>query len=236
MKTKHENNLSLRNAAIIGSIAYFIMFAAAIFSNFIVREKLILADNLALSIEKIVNNEALFRTSIFSDFLFVLPFDILLALMLYVFFKPVNKSLSLLAAWFRIIYTVIYAIALLFLFMVLPQINGFVGNNDLNSLSVFCLKAFDTTWLIGFIFFGFHLCVLGYLAIKSKIIPKLIGWILTLSGVAYLFESYANILLSNYEKFAPIIQNIVVLPEFFGELLLILWMLIRGIKIVNNQN
>jgi hypothetical protein len=149
MMAKHENNLSLRNAAIIGSIAYFIMFVAAIFSNFIVREKLILFDNLALTIENILNNEMLFRASIFSDFLFVLPFDILLALMLYVFFKPVNKSISLLAAWFRIIYTVIYAIALLFLTMVLPQVNGFVGQNEENSLSVFCLKAFDITWLIG---------------------------------------------------------------------------------------
>ncbi len=135
------------------------------------------------------------------------------------------------AAWFRIIYTVIYAIVLLFLFMVLPQINGFVEHNDLNSLSVFCLKAFDTTWLIGFIFFGFHLCVLGYLAIKSKIILKLISWIVVLSGIAYLFESYANILLPNYDKLAPIVQNIVTLSEFLGELLLILWMLIRGAKI-----
>jgi|GEM_PF-2617314 len=46
MKTKHENNLSLLNAVIIGSIAYFIMFVAAIYSNFIVRGKLILGYNL----------------------------------------------------------------------------------------------------------------------------------------------------------------------------------------------
>jgi hypothetical protein len=72
------------------------------------------------------------------------------------------------------------------------------------------------------------------LALKSGIIPKVIGWILMLSGIAYLFESYANILLPNYIEIAPTIQNFVVLPEFLGELLLILWMIIKETKINRN--
>ncbi|MCF8395682.1 MAG: DUF4386 domain-containing protein [Melioribacteraceae bacterium] len=229
---KTIKDISLRNAAIMAGIGYFIMFVAAIFSNFIVRGKLILADNFALSLQNIVDNEMQFRISIVSDFLFVLPFDVLLALALYVFLKPVNKSISLIAAWFRIVYTAIYANALLFLIMVLPGSNGIEESVNSNLVSVFCLKAFNITWLVGFIFFGFHLLVLGYLALKSGFIPKVVGWLLVLAAIAYFFDSYANILLPNYQNFAPKIQPIVVIPEFIGELILILWILIKGRKIM----
>jgi len=229
---KTLKDVSSSNAAIMAGIAYFIMFVAAIFSNFLIRGELIIADNPALSLQNIVDNEMLFRTSIVSDFLFVLPFDVLLAFALYVFLKPANKSISLLAAWFRIVYTAIYAIALLFLIMVLPGLNGIEESVNSNLVSIFCLKAFNITWLVGFIFFGFHLLLLGYLALKSGFIPKVVGWLLVLAAIAYFFDSYASILLPNYQDVSPKIQPIVAIPEFIGELILILWILIKGRKIM----
>ncbi|MCF8229792.1 MAG: DUF4386 domain-containing protein [Bacteroidales bacterium] len=226
-----SKDISSRNAAFMAGIAYFIMFIAAIFSNFIVRGKMILADNPTQSLQNITNNEMPFRISIVSDFLFVLPFDVLLALTLYVFLKPVNKSISLLAAWFRVVYTGIYAIALLFLIMILPGLNGLEESANSSLVSVFCLKAFNLTWLVGFIFFGFHLLLLGYLALKSGFIPKVIGWLLVLAAITYFFDNYANILLPNYQDFPPTIQAIVAIPEFIGELVLILWIFIKGTRI-----
>jgi len=221
MKISTKKDLSLRDAAILAGIAYFVMFVAAIFSNFIIRGQLIIADNPTLSLSNILNKEMLSRTSIVIDFLFVLPFDVLLAL--YVYLKSVNKSLSLLAAWFRIIYTAIYAVALLFLIMVLARLNGLGESASSNAISFFCLKAFNLTWLVGFVFFGFHLFVLGYLVLKSGFISKIVGWLLVLAGIAYIFDAMqifcCRIIQLMYKRYRQLLSSLNLLVNcclFYG--------------------
>ena len=71
----------------------------------------------------IMANELLFRSGIVS-WLIVLTCDVVVAWALYVLLKPVNKSLSLLAAWFRLVYSTIHGIALLNLIFVLQLLSG----------------------------------------------------------------------------------------------------------------
>ncbi|WP_214659001.1 DUF4386 domain-containing protein [Candidatus Formimonas warabiya] len=104
-------DLPQRNAAIVAGISFLLMTIAAGFAYGIVLGNLIVPGDATATANKIMDSLMLFRASICS-FLIVLICDVV-AWALYVFLKQVNKSLSLLTAWFRLVYATILGIALL---------------------------------------------------------------------------------------------------------------------------
>ena len=93
------------------------------------------------------------------------------------------------------------------------------------------IDSFNNGWLIGLVFFGFHLLVVGILIIMSKwYLPKWIGIFLVLASFGYLLDSMAHFLLPNYTEYEIIFQLIVAIPGVIGELSLAFWLLIKGVK------
>jgi len=93
------------------------------------------------------------------------------------------------------------------------------------------LNTFNNTWLIGLVFFGLHLFVLGYLIFKSGYIPRILGILLIVASIGYLIDSFANFLLPNYTEYKDIFLLVVVVPGIIGELSLTFWLLFKGAKI-----
>ena len=226
--TNRNADISLRKAAIVAGFGLLIMSILAAFANFYVLPSLIVPGDAATTANNIMANELLFRIGICS-FIIVIVLDVVVAWALYVLLKPVNKSLSLLAAWFRLVYATIFGIALANLFSVLRLLS------DADYLTVFeidhlyaqvmlSLNAFSDGWQIGYVFFGLHLFVLGYLVFKSGYIPKILGVLLIIAGLGYLIDSYAIFLLPNYEATIGYVT-------FVGEVLFMLWLLFKGAKI-----
>ena len=160
-------------------------------------------------------------------------FDLLLSWTLYLLLKEVNQKLSLLAAWLRLVNATMFGLALYNLVSVLqltvnPEYSIVLELSQLQTQVTLYLEAFNCTWLIGLIFFGIHLLLLGYLIVKSNYIPKFIGILLFVAGVGYLVDSFANFLLRNYSSYKDIFQLIVILPGVTGEFSFTIWLLIKG--------
>jgi hypothetical protein len=195
-------------------------------------------DDAAATVNNIMANEWQFRLGILG-FIIMVIFDVVVAWALYVLLKPVNRSLSLLAAWFRLVNATIFGVALYNLLSIL-QLLGNVNYlavfeiGQLQTQVMLFLNAFNYTWLIGLIFFGIHLFVLGYLIFKSGYIPKILGILLIISSLGYLIDSFANFLLPSYTDYETIFLLIVVVPGIIGELSLTLWLLLKGTKIPEN--
>ncbi len=109
-------DMSQRKAAIVAGFGYLITIIPAFFVYFFVFPSLIVPGDAATTANNIMASEGLFRTGIVS-WLIVLTCDVVAAWALYVFFKQANKSLSLLAAWFRLMHAAIFGITLLSLFL-----------------------------------------------------------------------------------------------------------------------
>jgi len=226
--TNRIADLSLRKAAIVAGLGLLIMTISAIFANFIVLESLIVPGDAAITANNIIASEGLFRSGICS-FIIVIIMDVVVAWALYVLLKPVNKSLSLLAALFRLVYAAIFGIALVNLFSVLQLLSGAdyltaFEPNQLHAQVMLFLKAFSYGWTIGLIFFGIHLFILGYLIFKSDYIPKILGVLVIIAGLGYIIDSFVIFLLPNYDV-------TIAMFTFIGELLLMLWLLLKGAKI-----
>ena len=86
------------------------------------------------------------------------------------------------------------------------------------------LNAFKNGWYFGIIFFGIHLGLLGYLVLRSTYIPKIMGVLLIIAGMGYLLNALKPLLFANinldFAKFT-----------FYGELIFMLWLIIKGSRI-----
>jgi hypothetical protein len=228
-------DIPISRAAKIAGIGYVIIFVLGLITNFFVFGNLIVPGDATTTTNNILSHELLFRGGMVS-WVIVLICDIVIAWALYIFLKPVNKSISLLGAWFRIVYSAIFAITQLNLLIVLILLSGadyltVFNTEQLNSLVLLFLNGFNYGFIIGLVFFGVHLLVISHLIIRSDYIPKILGILLLLSSLGYIIDSFANFLLSNYEDYKTIFLILVAVPGIVGELSFTLWLLIKGTNV-----
>ncbi len=228
-------DIPLRSIARFTGIGYLVIFFTGFFSNFFVLEGMMVAGDAAATFKNIINQNTLFRSGIFSFFMMVI-FDVLLAWTLFLLLAPVNKKLSILSAWLRLVNGTIFGVALYHLFSVLHFTGNtaylnFMDQSQIQAQAMLSIQAFNDTWLVGLVFFGLHLFFLGYLIFKSGYMPKFIGVLLIIAAAGYLLDSFAHFLLTDYEAYKNFFLMIVVIPGVVGELSLTLWLLIRGSKI-----
>jgi len=223
---------SLTKISKLAGSAYLIIFISGIFANFFVLETMIVADDASATVFNITSNDLLFRIGILSFIIMVLA-DLFVAWALYVLFEEQDKNISLLSAWFRLVNVTIFAIALFHLFTILQFVNEPNALPDFDKTQMqaqimLSFSDFNNTWLLGLIFFGIHLLLLGYLIIKSTAISSIIGYLLVMASLGYLADSFAQLLWPDYDDYKDIFLLIVVIPGVIGELSLALWLLIKG--------
>jgi hypothetical protein len=233
--TNQITDLSLGRAAGMAGFGYLIIFISGIFANFMVIQNMIVPGDAAATAGNIMAAQGLFRLGILSFIIMVL-FDLLLAWLLYLLLKPVNRDVSLFAGWLRLVNATIFGLALYHLLGVSQMVNGadylsVFTPGQLHARIMLSLAAFNHTWLIGLIFFGFHLLLLGYLIIKSGYIPKILGILLIIAAFGYLIDSFASFLLANYADFQTVFMLIVVVPGIIGELSFTIWLIWKGGKL-----
>lgn len=232
--TSSHARVSERQAARIAGYGYLAIAFLSFFANFFVRVRLIEPDDAAATAGNIMDSETLFRVGVVS-FLIVFVLDVVVAWALYLFFRPVNRDVSLLTAWFRLTYAILLGAALVFFFFALELVSGAdhleaFDKGQLDAQVMVYLDAFNDLWLIGLACFGIHLALLGYLILASGHIPRVLGVLLVLAGVAYVINTLANALLSNYDDYEAVFVGIVAVPAVIGELAFPIWLLLRGGK------
>jgi hypothetical protein len=131
-------------------------------------------------------------------------------------FEPVNRSLSITAAWFRVAYAAVYLVAIIQLVVAL----GLLGDPD---QALRAIDAYGTIWLISLIFFGIDLLLIGYLAYRSRFMAKVFGILLVIAGLGYIADGFIAVLVPD-----PSIS--IGQFTFVGEVALMFWLLIKGTR------
>jgi hypothetical protein len=222
------DDLSSRNLAIIAGVGLLLMAILAPVANFSILEELIVPEDAAKTFSNIVSSKGLFRVGI-CLFLIVALLDIIVAWSLYVFLKPINKSLSLLTAWLRIVYAAMLGFLLIFLINVLHLVSGAdyltpFNTHQLQGMVMLSLASFKQGWEFSLIIFGFHLFLLGYLMLKAGYMRMILGILLIIASLGYMIDGFGKLLSSHYHISIGIFT-------FIGEIVLIFWLLIAGGKI-----
>ena len=230
-----STDVSVRQAARIAGISYLLIYIVAALADFSMdgRASVVLGD-VTTAVDNIVENKTLFRLGV-AGWIVVMVIDVIVAWALYVFLKPVNRSLALLAAWFRLIYVAILGSSLVNHFSVLGLLSGadhlaVIETSHLHAQVMELLYAHKYALLISFLFFGIHIFLLGYLILKSDYIPRIIGVLLVIASIGYLIDSFGNFLSSSYASNLPFLI-FVGIPAVIAEFSLTLWLLFKGGKV-----
>ncbi|UZR96900.1 DUF4386 domain-containing protein [Chondrinema litorale] len=165
--------------------------------------------------------------------LVILITDILVAWGLYVIYKPINNQFSLLAAWFRLIYVVFLSVGIASLIFALQAANLFLEDFTKDNIEISILL-FKEIWSFGLIIFGCHLLLLGYLSIKSVLIPKLISILLIIAGVGYLIIHSGSFLIEDFTQIVSTLEMVFMLPMVLSEMSLAVWLIMKQ-KTVSQQ-
>lgn len=227
-----DSNIKL--ARLTGAL-YLIVILCAGFSQGYVRAGLIVPGDAAATADNIMASEWLFRLGFVSDLIAFLC-DAAIAVLFYVLLKSAGKTLSLMAASFRLLaHPAIASINLLNHFAAILLLGGagyltFFDPAELQALAMLALDAHGYGYLIGGAFFGVHCLLLGYLLVKSTLFPRLLGRLMMIAGVGYLVESFGKFL---FPAYAEAFTWAVAVPAAVAEISLAVWLLWKGVKIKN---
>lgn len=219
----------MKQIAKISGIAYLMIFVTGFYANFAVLENLIVRNNSLITTQNIINNHSQFGNGLFW-FLVMLAFDLVLVWSLFILTKQINKRLSYLASFFRLLHAIFFSIALLKLIRIYQLKYNSSITIEFQDRVTELLLSFDTLWTIGLIVFGLHLIALGYLAIQSTFIPKALGVLLILAANGYIIDGLAKLFMSNYIDYKDTFEVIVIMPSVIGEFSFTIWLLIKGLN------
>jgi hypothetical protein len=236
---RERGSISPRRAALVAGAGYVALFFLAIIANFYVFEEMLVVGDPAATAANIADAPGVFRLGIIA-FVAVFAIDVAVAWALFVVFRDRDRDLSLLSAWFRLAYTVMLGVGAVFLVQALQLVDGggFLTQLDpgaLHAQALVALDMFETAWLVGLVAFGVHLVLLGALLFRSHRAPRLLAVLLVLAGSAYVVDTGAHLLLSNYEQYSSAFLAMVAAPSVIAEGWFGLWLLLRAGRVTTGD-
>jgi hypothetical protein len=149
-----------------------------LYANFGMHDRLI-ADSASETARNILAHEQLFRVGIVGD-LFYCAGVVVLVTALYVILRPVSRGIALIAAFFRLIWALMWLTVTLRLFDTLRLIDG---DDDLRSFDPGSLHALARAYLdarvdyyyVGLLFGALASIACAYLWFKSRYIPRVLA-------------------------------------------------------------
>lgn len=206
-------------------VVYLMTAVLGILALVVIR-KVVVSGDPGATASNMLANESLFRLGIAADIVAGGCYVAVTALF-YGLFKPVNKSLSLVAAFLGLTGCVVGIVSGVFLLAPLvflknaPYLSVFSGE-QLRTLAYAMVRLRIQAESIAFVFFGLYCLLIGFLAYKSTFLPRTIGVLMSIAGFCWLAGSTASLLgtpLPPYLMFGAI-----------GEITLILWLVVKGVN------
>jgi hypothetical protein len=226
MNALRTSTISPLFKARMGGFCWLMCFLTSTYPLFLSGRLMVKGDPAATA-ANLLAHEALFRSGT-AALLISTAFYVAATLFVYEVLKPVNRSLSLLAAFFSLVgcgvgtFACIFDLIPFILLKGAPYLSVYT-TEQLQALSYMFLVVRARSNDIGLVFFGLHCLGVGYLILRSTFLPRIIGALMVLAGCGWL-----TFLLP------PLAQSLApfnMLPGAVGELSLTLWLLVKGVNV-----
>ena len=221
---------SLKKTARIAGLWYLLLVIVGLYGIMYVGSQVFVDGNPVATTNNLLSHEFLFRSGIFSAIIgnFIFLF---LVLALYRLLKQVNERQAKLMVILVILQIPVSFLIELFNFTSLMVLKGEVLKTldpaqrldfaalflNIHSYGISILEVFWGIWLIP----------LGQLIYKSGFIPRIIGILLIIGGIAYMVSSFMFLLFPVYFSF---VSKLIIVASL-GEIAIMLWLLIVGAKV-----
>ncbi|MGZ3491205.1 MAG: DUF4386 domain-containing protein [Gemmatimonadaceae bacterium] len=220
------SEMSPRTKARLAGAFYLVTILAGIFAQGFISARLIVPGDAAATASNILSHDGLFRLG-FAIYMIEMVCQIVMTVLIYDLLKPVNRSVSLLAAVVGLIGCGIKTFSRLFYFAPLLVLGGthylsVFSGEQLNAVALLFLRVNDIGAGIALVFFGIYAILKGYLVIRSTFLPRVLGWLAVLGGIGWLaFLS---------PPFGERMFSIIAIVGIIGSLANIAWLLVVGVN------
>jgi hypothetical protein len=221
---------STRTQARLAGLLYMLMAITAPFGLLYVPGKLVVRDDATATARNILASPLLLRLGIASNLVNAVLF-IFIALALYRLLKGVSRQQATLMVILVLVQVPmaflneVNTLAALVLVRGAPFLSVF-DPPQRNALALLFLRLHGQGIIVTELFWGLWLLPLGWLVIRSRFLPRILGLWLIVNGFAYVIVCLTGLLLpQQHEQVSRI-----ALPFFFGEMAFALWLLIMGAK------
>jgi hypothetical protein len=215
-----------RFTARLAGACYLLTFLSGGLALF-ARGGLIVTGDAAATATNILAHESLYWLGVSANLVVVGSYIAVTALF-YDLFKPVNRSLSRLAACFGLVGCAIQASACLFDLAPLvilrdAQYSMAFKAEQLQALAQMFLKLEAQAFHIPFAFFGFYCFLIGCLILRSSFLPRILAGLMLFAGVSWL--TFLSLPL------AKALYPYILAPGVVGEGSLTVWLLVKSVNV-----
>jgi Domain of unknown function (DUF4386) len=222
---------SAHNPGRVAGLWYLLLVVIGPLRLIYIPNKLFVEGNATATANNIAAHEWLFRFGMVADLVGAVIL-IFLTLAFYRLFKRVDQYLAVLVVILGGVMP-----ALIYFVNIVSDAGALMLVRGADFLSVFDKPQRDALAMLFLrlhghqntaaeILWGLWLFPLGVLVYRSRFLPRFLGVWLVLNGFAYVILSFTGLLLPQYQDKAFIFSQ----PALFGEVALMLWLVIKGAK------
>lgn len=220
-----------KHAARVAGLLYLLVAITGAFSIIFVPSTFVVPGNATATAGKIAASEPLYRIGVAGGLVAQIAF-VFLIVALYQLFKAVSGKLALLMMVLALVSVPMSFAVMLSEMAPLILLGGAsflsvfekhqldalaMASLSLRSHGMFAVSAFWGLWLFPF----------GILVFKSGFLPRILGTLLLVAGLAYLISSFTFLLFPSYGRAVSLLMLV---PEGIGELSIIFWLLFKGVS------
>lgn len=193
---------------------------------------LLIVPGLAATAHNIETHQLLYRLSLAAHVVVTMT-NVPMAVIFYDLFKVVSRRVALLDVFFTLVATAIEAAGLYGQFTSLVLLDGksYAGAlpaAQLQALAHLPADLAPVNYSIYGAFYGLDILCVAYLVVKSTFLPRFIGVLLAVDGLAYLVSGFTSMLAPGV---ADHLNPWIALPSPVGEGALCLWLLVAGVNV-----
>jgi hypothetical protein len=219
-----------REARIAG-VCYLLVIAGGVFAALFVREALFVPGDAVATATAIAGHETLWRWGIALHAMYLLA-GAAVNVIVYRLFRAVHATLALLALVLAMTAVAVEALLMTTLhapLVLLGEGAALAAFDDAqrHALAYLAVRLFHIGWGFGLLMFAGFCVIIGGLILRSALVPRPIGALMVAAGAGYFVNSLAGVL---SPSLAMSLLPWVLLPAFFGELSLALWLAAKGVR------
>jgi hypothetical protein len=219
-----------RTHARVTGVLFLINLVVAGVASVHVLPRLIVPGDAVATAAKITASEWLLRLAVAGD-LVALLCEVALSALLYLLLRPVDRTLALLMAFFRLVFTAVLIANVPNLLGPLRLLAGDTyltafSAGQLPALALLDLEAYQDGWALALLFFGLHILILGVLLYRSRYVPRVLGAWLAFASLGYFVYTFGELVVPGLPT-----SLVLAAPSGVGELALCLLLLFNRVNV-----
>ena len=229
MTQDNLTNVNPKDARLAGAL-YLTIAVCGGFSIGYVPSQIVVAGDATTTAANLLGQLGLFRLGVLADSAVIL-LEIAITVILYQMFRSVSPRLTLIALVSRLGMIVVMGFNLLLWTMPYVLLTQSVGldPSDGPAFSQVFFEAHALGIYVWQLFFGAHLLALGWIILRTKLVPHILGWGLFIGAFGYLIQGLVELTFTDVTVLDYSIIGLLVIVTI-SELGFGIWLLIRGLR------